>query len=215
MTEQQNKKYWRRWNAVVRANHWCMIQHRLDPAALGNPQSAILNPQSSAPSPHHVAVFAAASHRAVQEARGVTAEDLRHGCHIVAIGRDKSHVDLTNKEFDALLNYWGDERTIRGLLLDPLNLAAEINRANPALKVRDRHLHFLQHDCIGGYVVSECERIFGTKNWEALSDADLERLHDHLRDRPNALKPSVAVVCDRPARRSQSAATPDPELEPF
>lgn len=179
MTPAQNKKYWRRWAAVARAHHWRMIAGRLDPEAVREGSDL------------HAAVWQAACTLAAQHARAVTPDTLRHACHLVALGRDRSHRNFSNREFDALLNLWGDERGITGLLLDPLNLAAEIHRAAPHLKTRERQLHFLKHDCLGGYVVHESERIFGTKNWESLPDDQLTRLHDHLRARPNALRETV------------------------
>ena len=178
MTSAQNSKYWRRWSVIATALHWRMIKGRLHPEADATRHS----------SPQHAAVWSAAERRAAQRACAVTADDLRHGCHVVALQRDKSHGDFTNRDFDALLNLWGDERTITGLLLEPLDLAGEINTANPALKIRERQLHWLRTQCLGGYAMTESERMFGTKNWEALPAADLERLHDHLRARPNALR---------------------------
>ncbi len=195
MTELQSAKYWRRWSAVVRANQWRMVRNRLDPNATRDV------------SPHHIAVFAAAERLALQEACAVTAGHLRHGCHIIAIGRDKSHEDLTNKEFDALLNYWGDERRVVGLLIEPLDLGSDIHHDHPELKIRERQMHFIRNDCLPGYVISECARLCGTKDWTTLNDADLEKLHDFLRTRPHALKTSVAA--------SSSRRQPDPELEPF
>lgn len=200
MTEAQDKKYWRRWAVVSAANHWRMIKHRLDAAAVLDA------------SEHHTAVWNAAHARALQHVRGVTADDLRHGCHIVALGgRDKSHTDFTNREFDQLLNYWGDERNITGLLLDPLNLSSLISDDTHARqKVRERQMRFLRTECLGGYVVRESERIFGTKDWEQLSAADLARLHDHLRARPNALR---AKAEDR--RLKMEDRELDPANSPF
>ena len=54
-------------------------------------------------------------------------------------------------------------------------------------------------------VVSECERIFGTKDWEALRTEELLQLSNHLRARPNAL---------RETKRIESEPI-DPELVPF
>lgn len=208
MTPPQHKFYLRRWAAVVRANGWRMVKGRLAENAVGRESSRAAAPAS----PHHQAVFAAAEQLAALQHRALTADDLRHACHVVALGRDKSSKDFSNRDFDRLLVYWGDERTITGLLLEPLDLAADIHRANPDLKTRARHQHFLQHECLGGYVMSECERIFHTKEWEALPTHQLIQLSAHLRARPNCLKstvaaasvPSVALVPDM-----------DPDNRPF
>lgn len=177
MTEWQDNKYWRRWNACVRANHWRMAGGRLDERAAGPDRSET-----------HADVWRAAEQIALRKHRAVIADDLRHGCHVVALGRDKSHTKLSNREFDKVLTLWGDERDCKGLLIEPLHLGSEIHNANPDIKSRRRHLHFLTHECLGGYVASECERIYGTKDFESLVDAQLMSLSDHIRNRPRALK---------------------------
>jgi hypothetical protein len=185
LTDFQDKKYWRRWAACCRANNWKMVKGRLHPeACLDNSEP-------------HRKVVAAARQLAAEQAVGLTPDHLRHACHIVALGRDKSHTKFSNKEFDAVLNYWGDERAIRGLLIVPEDLASEIHRSNPALKTRERQLVFLNEDCIGAYVAKECDRMFGTKDWGALPDADLDRLYSHMRDRPHALKDRQRNDCQR------------------
>lgn len=176
LTDFQDKKYWRRWAACTRANNWKMVGGRLHSAAVMDA------------SEHHRSVVAAARQLAAEKAVGLSPEILRHACHIVALGRDKSHAKFSNKDFDAILNYWGDERAIRGLLIVPEDLASEIHRSNPALKTRERQLVFLNEDCVGAYVAAECGRMFDTKDWHSLSDADLDRLYSHMRDRPHARK---------------------------
>jgi len=179
MTDSQKAKYWRRWAACARANRWTMISSRLNALAILDA------------SEHHCAVHAAALQLAAAEAKGLNAGHLRHGCHVVAIGRDKSHTKFSNKEFDALLNYWGDERAITGLLILPEDLAAAVHEAAPELKQRERLLIVLRRDFLEGYIVALCERIHGRKDWEQLPGADLEVLHHILLDRPNARKSSV------------------------
>jgi hypothetical protein len=176
MSPAQEKRYWRRWNAVARANRWRMAGGRLDEAA------------ELKASEHHVKAGLTALQIANLEHRAVTADDLRHACHVLACGRDMSHKAMSNKQFDALLNYWGDERLVAGLLLEPLDLGSEIHRANPRLKSRERHVYFLKHECLGGYVANESQRIYGTRNWETLRDEELIALSDHMRKRPNALR---------------------------
>lgn len=167
--------YFRRWSAVAKHNHWRMVKGRLDPEAVLSGSEA------------HEHVAAAAHIRARREHRGVTADDLRHGCHVVALrGRDKSHTQFANRDFDALLVLWGDDQTITGLLLAPADLAATMHLQNPELKTRERYLHWLRTECLAGYVASESARIHGTQDWETLPDAQLAGLHNHLRNRPAA-----------------------------
>jgi len=193
MTKAQETMYWRRWGAVARANRWRMVKGRLDEAAVLGATEA------------HLKVAAAAAAIALQGHRSITAEDLRHGCHVVACGRDMGHGRMGNKEFDQVLNYWGDERLVRGLLIEPLDLGSEIHRTNPGLKSRERHLWFLREECLMGYVASECQRIYGTKDLEGLGDVELAALSNHMRKRPHALKNSKAEIRDPKEDRNPKA----------
>lgn len=193
----QNKKYWRRWAACARANGWTMIGGRLNPAAVLDA------------SEHHCSVHAAALQIAQAEVLGLTANQLRHACHVVALGHDRPHAKFTNKDFDALLNYWGDERDIVGLLIEPADLAASIHEAAPELKVRERLLIGIRRNFIGGYTAELSAAIYGTRDWEQLGDRDLENLQHILHTKPQARKRSGdAPVADRPRG---AAATTDPD----
>lgn len=191
MTPAQDKKYWRRWAACVRANRWTMTSGRLNALAVLD---------ASEP---HCNVAAAARQLAAEQAVGLTPDHLRHACHIVALGRDKSHAKFTNKEFDALLNYWGDERAIRGFLIMPDDLAAAIHDAAPELKVRERLLIGIRRDFIEAYVARLSGNIYGTKDWEKLNDADLTNLHHLLQTKPEARK------------NKPTAPVPEDEGDPF
>lgn len=198
MTPSQDKKYWRRWAACVRANAWRMSGGRLDAAAVQD----VSEP--------HRKVFAAARQLAAEEALGLNAGHLRHACHIVALGHDRSHKKFTNREFDALLNYWGDERAIVGLLIEPTDLAAIIHDAAPELKQRERLLIGIRRDFMEGYVAKLSHDIYGTKDWETLPEAELENLHHTLHARPHARKSNVSSLkpkVEGRARQSLRAAS--------
>lgn len=183
LSDSQDKKYWRRWTACVRANHWRMVKGRLSPHAV------------LAASQHHCAVHAAALQLAQVAALGLTANHLRHGCHVVALGHDRPHAKFTNKEFDALLNYWGDERAIVGLLIEPADLAAIIHEAAPELKARERMLIGIRKNFIEGYVADLSRSIYGTRDWEQLADADLANLQHILHTKPAARKVGRVTPC--------------------
>lgn len=182
LSASQNKKYWRRWSACARANHWRMAGGRLAPDAV------------LAVSAPHCSVHAAALQLAQTEALGLTANHLRHACHVVALGHDKPHAQFTNKDFDALLNYWGDERAVLGLLIEPADLASVIHESAPELKARERLLIGIRRDFIEGYVATISADIYGTRDWEQLADRDLENLHARLHARPNARKSNVSSL---------------------
>lgn len=150
-----------------------MVGGRLNPAAVLDS------------SEHHCRIVAIARQLAAAEAVGLTPEHFRHAAYQHAIGRVKSHVKFTNREFDAVLNFFGDERSLRGLLICPEDLGSIIHEANPALKQRERWRLGLRRDFLGGYVADLAQRMFGTRDWEQLPDIDLSALHHIMQDRPN------------------------------
>src|ERR1043166_2597450 len=82
MTEKQEAFYWRLWSRVCHANDWRFFKGRIGADAQRDT------------SEHHRAVWRAAGALAAKAQRSVTADDLRHGCHVYAIGRDKPHLEL-------------------------------------------------------------------------------------------------------------------------
>src|ERR1700749_1577634 len=108
MNQAQNSKYIRCWIRCVLANHWVMRKGRLADNAVREDASAF-----------HGAVWRAAENLAAAQVRAVTADDLRHGCHVAALGHDKSSKEFTSGEFDRLLLLWGNEREMKGLLIYP------------------------------------------------------------------------------------------------
>ena len=92
---QRTRFYFPAWNLCCRANGWKMAGSRLvfDAGALTEEGRKAVT---------------LANQRALMEHRPVTLDDLRHGVHIVALGRDKSSEHLTNAEVDrvvALFHY--------------------------------------------------------------------------------------------------------------
>ena len=84
MTPLQKSKYWRMWSSTMRANGW--------PSA---------DPESNRKrSPEHDLVWAIAGDP--QQSGSVTADQLRHACHQVALGRDKSSTEFKNGDLDVI-----------------------------------------------------------------------------------------------------------------
>src|SRR5690606_29956074 len=108
MSPAQQTLYWRRWAQVCHVNGWVWRKGRLDPEAVGPEYSE-----------HHAAVWKIAKDRAQQQHRAVTADDLRHACHIYTLKRDMSMKDLPNSAFSRLLCLWGDGKHKSGLLIEP------------------------------------------------------------------------------------------------
>lgn len=84
MTPAQTNAYWRLWGGVCRANRWTTVAGAIHP-------SAVLEA-----TPIHGAVWEAAEALAKRSAGAITADTMRHACHIVALGRDKSSKTIGN-----------------------------------------------------------------------------------------------------------------------
>ena len=154
MSPSQTNKYWRRWSHVQTFNRWKWIKNRLVEEAIKDA------------GPHHEAVWRLAGQLANQNCRAITANDLRHGCHVHAFGRDISHDDLSNPQFDRLLLLWGDERSTRGLLIDPLELSAQILWDNPEQAKRASLIKSINALADHEYICAITQDIWGTIWWE-------------------------------------------------
>lgn len=156
MTDEQNKKYWRRWAAICRLNHWRWSKGRVaDEAVIDASQ-------------HHAQVWRIAQGLADQTCRAVTADDLRHACHIYALGKDVSHSSFTNDQFNRLLLLWGNEREIRGLLADPDDIRAQTYWDNPDLQKKESLVKAIRAAASDVYIQRITADIWGTIYWEDL-----------------------------------------------
>ena len=160
MNAGQNSKYWRRWAFVCRQNHWQWTKGRLGADAVKNA------------SQHHLAVWRLAESLACSACRAVVADDLRHACHVHAFGRDLSHSALTNEQFDRLLLLFGDERTIRGLLICP-DVRAQMLWDNPDQAKKLSLIRSIKSLANDEYICAITKDVWGTIYWEDLEAADL------------------------------------------
>jgi hypothetical protein len=121
-------------------------------------------------------VEAAAEAIARRQHRAVKQDDIRHAVHLVALGKDKSSKDLTNREFDRVL-------CLLRLLTDPDDLEAVIKWEHPELDERKRLLWTI-HRSPEAYVRDLCMDRFRTSDLDSLSDAQIKMLAMTLRNRP-------------------------------
>ena len=157
--------------------------------AFGGPESSALYDRVW----QHAESVALAQHRAA------TPDDLRHGVHVAALGRDKSSKDLTNAELDRVV------QALR-LLADPDDLDAMMGWLHPENEERRRRLWWIENRCLAGYARRVCKDMFGTDDWWSLENEPVMRLYRTLRDRPGAMV------------KRNPAATPaelDPSNAPF
>lgn len=158
MNDSQNKKYWRRWSVVQKVNHWRWLKGRLVAEAVR---------EASA---HHAAVWRFAETLADQSSRAVTANDLRHACHVHACGRDISHEAMSNDQFNRLLLLWGNEREIKGLLVDTLDIRALSYWENPEIQKKDSLVRAIRAAADEKYIESITVDLWGTIFWEDLDN---------------------------------------------
>lgn len=125
--------------------------------------------------------------------RTIQAEDLRHACHVVALGRDKSSKLLSNKEVDRVV-------ALFKLLQDPCNIDAVMTWDNPETPDRKRLLYSIEHINLDeAYKRQILQDKFDTRALASLSIAQLTQYMMTLKARAS----------------KQTAPEIDPENEPF
>lgn len=164
MTKAQTKKfYFPAWTAAVQANGWHMEQCRLqlDESRLGVEGRAVVN---------------FARQRAARDHRGITLDDLRHGAHLYALGRDISSSKLENREVDRVV-------TLFRLLARPDNLKARIAWDSPELAERDGLARYVATLAPEAVILAISRNAWDTAQWEDRNVSDLRWLVRTLKDR--------------------------------
>lgn len=162
---QKFKFYFPAWTACVRANGWHKEKGR------------VILTESPTAELSKVIVFA--TQRALQAGRSLAVDDLRHGCHWLALGRDKSSADLTNADLDRVVNLFE-------LLTDPDNLAVRVKfdaygrGEDPGAIAR---VEYFIRRAPEAYVRVVSHGKFGTRDWENLTIAQKKQLSMTLAQR--------------------------------
>ena len=189
MTESQAKKmYWPAWGLAFRAN-W--VRDR----------GTVRQVRDWADGSIGARVWAEGVAAARQLVRGVTADDLRHACHVVALGRQVSSSKLTNSELDRVMS-------IMRHLADPDDLDAVMDIEDPDRAARRRKEWWIANCGLpAGYVATVSAAKFGSADPSTLSMRDLTDLVRTLQMRLRA----------RQARRDAAPAPTAPPAvdEPF
>ena len=197
MTDAQKFKfYFPAWTACVKANGWRKTKGRL-----------VLSLESKVPSPELAKMLVFAQQRATMARRGMEVDDLRHACHLLALGKDKSSNDLTNPELDRVV-------TLFQVLTDPDNLTARLKwdayerGEDPGAVTR---VEYFIRRCPDSYVRAISAARFGTRDWENLTVKQKGLLSMTLANRrPKA----VAPVYDRQPKAGADTAPLQPEPVP-
>jgi len=125
MTDAQRTRYYfPAWHRACESLGWRMERGRF--IGLRKPVHGVADVDAL-----YQRVWMAAEALALQAHRAITAEDLRHGCHVAALGRDKSANDLTNAELDSVVSLFK-------LLHEPDDLDAIIAIQHPENAERKR-----------------------------------------------------------------------------
>jgi hypothetical protein len=122
------------------------------------------------------AIWKIAEALADQSCRAVSADDLRHACHIHALGKDVSHKDFTNAQFDRVLLLLGNERDIPGLLIEPDHIKSQTLWDNPDIARKDSLIRSLRAAASHKYICAITQDVYGTIFWEDLDANTLAAL---------------------------------------
>jgi hypothetical protein len=177
MTPSQKNLYFRVWGRCAHARGWNTREGREADRAFfaAAPEVAQL----------HEELWAVAVAAGMQAGRTVAADDLRHACHLVAIGQDKSSTKLANPELDRIL-------ALFRLLADPDDLEAMIAWQNDQAGEVKRLVWALRQ-APDAYVRAIASDKFGTKQWETLGAEELRQLALTVRVRMAAKRKHTAA----------------------
>jgi hypothetical protein len=189
MTDAQKFKiYFPAWNACCRANAWSM-------------RGGMVQFDGSRLSEEGAKVMTFARQRAVMQHRPMTLNDIRHGVHWIALGRDKSSSHLTNAELDRVVS-------LLRLLSDPDDLSARM-RWDAYARGEDpgavtRLDYFIRTAAPDAYVRKMALDMCGTRTWEDLGMAQKQVLSRALSQRRKTFQrpmaPGAAARTGQPGR---------------
>lgn len=178
MTDKQKFKfYFPAWSACCKANGWRMSKGILqfDPEQLTAKSSKVMT---------------FARQRAVMANRPMTVDDLRHGAHWLALGKDKSSEHLTNAELDRVV-------ALFKVLGNPDDLGARLKQdayergEDPG--AIERLNYFIRTSAPAAYVEKVSLDMCGTRDWESLPIAQKHVLSRALSQRRKKFHKPVAV----------------------
>lgn len=175
LTVLQTNLHWKRWGRCVDENDWTMVNARLSPEAQRTRGLSI----------YHKLVWKTAEQLALQQHRGVTAEDLRHASYLVATSKVPgwgasarpvdSMKDLGNREFSRWL-------VLIALLIDPDDLGATIEWEHPEESARKTLIASLKKACPDANLRAISANAFDTRDWETLNPSQLTWLRRQVGD---------------------------------
>jgi hypothetical protein len=177
MTESQHKHFYLKWwIPCARANGWQTV------AALQTPNSKLQTPNKFVEE-LKAKVQACAEQLAAREHRGLRPDDFRHACHIVATGKNKSSLQLTNQECDRVVDLFK-------LLADPDSIQAVQNWEDPEIARKRGLLRAVRLKAPEAYIAAIARDRFHTTVLEDLTIKQLQSLCFTLNQRKGAWRGS-------------------------
>jgi hypothetical protein len=196
---QKFRLYLPAWGAVVRIHGWRMDRatHRL----VGAPREFWGGPE---PTKIYRATWQHAETLARYDRcdpRAVRPDDLRHGVHMAALGRDVSSTQLGNQQLDRVLD-------ALALLANPEELGRALDDGSyapgllrwldPESAIRHRRSWWLRHACHPAYVARVALNMFGVEDWSTLSAHQIGILYGRLKHRPGAARRAHEAAAEQP-----------------
>jgi hypothetical protein len=158
------------WTRCARANNW----HSLRALALPAPEI-----QSPTGQELRVAVVDAADALARREHRGPRTDDYRHACHVVALGKNKSSLDMTNAEVERVV-------ALFRVLAEPDSIEAVLEWQSPERAKHRNLVKAARHAAPEAYTREILRHRFGGRDVEELSVRELQQLCMTLNNRKEA-----------------------------
>jgi len=178
VTPLQHKRFYLpAWTRCARANNW----HNL--GALRLPPRDVFSPLGTE---LLTRVRDVADQLARADHRAVRPDDFRHACHIVALGKNKSSLDLVNAECGRIV-------TLFRVLADPDDLEAVLDWENPERAEKRNLIAAAWHKAPEAYVRHLLRYRFHSANIENLSLGQLRQLCMTLSQRREAWRKPVEV----------------------
>lgn len=183
MTPAQAKRlYFPAWNRAARAMAWQQRKGRI--VAPLDQQARALGYGPEHPLATLLPRIIAIAHRiARQESRAPLANDLRHACHAVAIGRDISSTKLTNAQIDRVV-------ALFDLIAAPDDVNTMLRWQQPEVEERQRLVLAIKRMAEDSYILDIaadlCRGAFTAPFWEDMEMQALRRLSRKIAQRRNA-----------------------------
>jgi hypothetical protein len=178
MTDKQRKLfYFPAWHRCCAANNWVEVKGRMAEDARRTDPDA----------PEMAVIWTMATQAAEARHSAVTVDDLRHACHALALGKDKSCTDLTNPEVQRVVDLFE-------YLAAPDNLDMCMKWQDPRLSQKRSLISYIKRRAPEQYICAIARDRWDTIFWEDRSIEELRWLSAQLAHRSNTWRRPVPIT---------------------